>query len=175
MHIVLTEDVVLPRYVFNLELGFAETTDEALTGNLLIITVIFISLLSERINDDTEEDIHTNNIDKEEETDIIKIPIPVQIIRTLPKIGPFRLIKGISDTTSCSHTYVDFRHQAFHERTTVGIEVRVIISSYWTCSNKGQMEIFEAHEGEDVYPDDKHEKYTENHLIVMDEHIKDDI
>ena len=41
--------------------------------------------------------------------------------------------------------------------------------------NKGFVEVFEAQECEDVYPDDKHEKYTDNHSPVMDEHIKDDI
>ena len=66
MKVVLAVNVVFPVDIVNIELGFANATNETLAVDLLLLGSIHVSLSSKRIDNDTEEHVHDNNRDDEE-------------------------------------------------------------------------------------------------------------
>ena len=70
MQIVLLENVLLPVYVFDFEGGLCDTTDEALVVYFGVNFCFICTLFGERINDDTEEDVHQDDVDYHEECEI---------------------------------------------------------------------------------------------------------
>jgi len=115
MQIMLSVDVVFPRNVFDLELGFADSADETLAFDFFVNVFLSLSFVGEWINNDTEEDIHQNDIDDHEEREIKSISKIIKLVRleSLPKC--------ISNTTTTSHSKTGCRHQAINEGRAIHI------------------------------------------------------
>ena len=120
MHVVVGVNVINPRNVCNLEFGFANTTDETNSFNFLLNIGGSSSLVSERIDDDTEENVHQDDIDEHEEREIKQISEGVVFIR------PKSLPKSISKSTSTSHAITCSRKKAICKRRAIHI-----VSTSW--------------------------------------------
>ena len=120
MHVVVGVDVIVPRNIFDLELGFGDSTDEAVTRHFLFDVFSSLSLVGERINDDTEEDVHQDNVDDHEEGEIKCVSEVIELVRleSLPE--------SITDTTTTSHSETRCGHQAVDE----GGAVHVVCSTW---------------------------------------------
>ena len=115
MQVMGSVDVIAPRNVFDLELRFTDTADETLAFNFFVNIFLSLSFIGERINNDTEEDIHQNNIDDHEEREIKSISKIIKLIRleSLPKC--------ITDTTTTSHSETGCRHKAINKGRAIHI------------------------------------------------------
>ena len=67
MHVVLSVDVVMPWDVFDVELRFRDSANEALPMLFIGMFSLEGTFLREWINDDTEEYIHQDDVDPHEE------------------------------------------------------------------------------------------------------------
>jgi hypothetical protein len=77
MHAV---NVIQPADVYNLKFGSRNATNEALALDFFVDFTFGGSFFSERINDDTKENIHEDNIEQHEEEEIVKVPCIVVLI-----------------------------------------------------------------------------------------------
>jgi len=74
MEIVLLIDVTLPGDILDFKGGLRDTTDEALVLNFRFDKCFASSLVGKGINNDTEEDVHQDNVDDHEEQEVVNIP-----------------------------------------------------------------------------------------------------
>ena len=115
MQVMFGEDVIFPWFVFDFELRFADSTNEADSFDFRDDVCGSWSLVSERINDDTEENVHENNVDYHEEGKVEDISEFIILIWTIS------LPKCITNSTSTSHSKTSGAHQAIDECTAVHV------------------------------------------------------
>ena len=115
MQVVFGVDVLVPWLVLNFELGLRDTADEAVAFNLGDDVGGTGSFIGERVDDDTEEDVHKNNIDDHEEGEIECVSEVIELIRleSLPEC--------ITDTTTTSHSETGCGHQAVDKFSAVHV------------------------------------------------------
>ena len=101
VEVVVAVDMVLPRNILNIESTLGDTTNEALVLDLCHVLKVLSSLVREGINDDTEEDVQQNNVDKQEEAEVEDVALVVVVL------GDDFLFKGFADTTTSSDTDVN--------------------------------------------------------------------
>jgi hypothetical protein len=120
VQVVFGIDVLVPWLVLNFELGLGDTADEAVAFDLRDDIGGARSLISEGVDDDTEEDVHENNIDDHEEGEVEPVSEEVVFIRNIS------LPKRITNTTSTSHSETGSGHQAIDECRAVHV-----VSTSW--------------------------------------------
>ena len=115
MQVVVRVDVVVPRNVLDLKLGLGDATDEAVSCHFFFDVFGSLSLVGEGINDDTEEDVHQDNVDDHEEGEIECVSEVIELVRleSLPEC--------ITDTTTTSHSETGCGHQAVYEFSAVHV------------------------------------------------------
>ena len=106
MQVVFGVNVLMPWFVLDFELRLADSAYEAVAFDLLYDVSGSRSFIGERVDDDTEEDVHEDNVDYHEEGKIEPISEPIIFIRNVS------LPKSITNTTSTSHSKTSSRHQA---------------------------------------------------------------
>ena len=70
VQVVLAVDVVRPDDVLDVEARLADPTDEALASYFTLKLITLCSLICKRVDDYTEEDVHQDDVDDDEETEI---------------------------------------------------------------------------------------------------------
>lgn len=108
-----TVNVIQPADVFNLKFRSRNATDEALAFDLFFDFTFDGSFFSERVNDDTEENVHEDDVEQHEEEEVVDVPCIV--------VGVTKgcVVQGVSDTTSRSNTILGSRAQALNKCFTV--------------------------------------------------------
>jgi predicted DsbA family dithiol-disulfide isomerase len=71
---VHTVNVIQPADVFNLKFRSRNATDEALAFDLFFDFTFDGSFFSERVNDDTEENVHEDDVEQHEEEEVVEVP-----------------------------------------------------------------------------------------------------
>lgn len=108
VQIVLAVDVVCPDNVLDVEARLADATNEALAAHFTFEFICLRSLIRKRVNDNSEEDVHQDNVDEDEEGEIKYGPTVVSRLRD----------KGLphcfADAASSPHTNSDRRNHAVH-------------------------------------------------------------
>ena len=102
-------------FVLDFEFRLANSANEAVSFDLLYDVSGSRSFIGERVDDDTEEDVHEDNVDDHEEGEIEPISEPIIFIRNVS------LPKSISNTTSTSHSKTSCGHQAIGERRAIHV------------------------------------------------------
>lgn len=126
MKIVLAVNMVFPVDIINIELGFADATDEALAVDLLLLGSVHVSLGSKRVNNDTKEHVHDNDCD-EEEVEEIEDPSEIVVNRlTIECIPQLRLSECFTYTTSSTESNIECCSEALGQSVAVHIEVVVL-------------------------------------------------
>ena len=148
MQVVIRVDVIFPWDVFNLKDRLGNTTYKALLINLCLHFSFLTSLVGERINNNTKEDIHEDNIDDHEKEEIEDVSGYVVFT------APLLLGEDVSKTTTSSNTILHSRTQTLNKRLTVHIIIRCMITIIitWTSSKilKVRSEVLEGEESTDV-------------------------
>jgi len=98
MQVVFSVNVLIPWFVLDFELRFADSTNEADSLNFRCDIGRSRSFVCERVDDNTKEDVHENNVNDHEEGEIKPISEHIIFIRNVS------LPKSISNTTSASHS-----------------------------------------------------------------------
>jgi hypothetical protein len=81
------------------------------------------SFVRKGINNDTEEDVHENDVDNHEESKV------EHISSNILWLSVHRLIQNISHTSSSSDTIIDGAGQTSDKTVTVHVEVHVLLWS----------------------------------------------
>jgi hypothetical protein len=115
MKVMLGVDMLMPWFVLDFEFGLANSANETDTLYFLLNVSSSRSFVSERVNDDTKENVHEDNVDDQEEGEIENISKLIKLIRAVP------LPKSIANTTSTSHTKTGCTKQAINKSITVHV------------------------------------------------------
>jgi len=144
MQIMMRIYMFMPWLAFNLESRFGNSTNEAHILNLSLDFCILGSFISERVNDDTKENVQENNVDTDEEQEVKEISL--RVIFSCDQ----RLLDDISDTTACSHAVVERGDKAVEQCIAVHVVWRRCWIIWSTCCLVLGAEAFEGQESEDV-------------------------
>jgi hypothetical protein len=144
MQIMMRIYMFMPWLAFDLKSGFGNSTNEAHVLNLSLDFCILGSFVSERVNDDTKENVQENNVDTDEEQEVKEIS--AHVICTCDQ----RLLDGISDTTASSHAVVERGQKAVEQCIAVHVVWRSVRIIWPICCLVLGAEAFEGQESEDV-------------------------
>ena len=162
------EDVVLPWNVGDLESGLRHATDEALALHLVLDFGFCGSLVCEGIDNDTEEDVHQDNVDNHEEREVEDVSCYVQVV------VPGGLSQHIADATTCSEPIVNGCRQTHLQSIAVHVEswgVVIVISLFVVL--KVVSEALEGNEGADVQKNTKQSQCGDKRNLVFIEDAQD--
>lgn len=136
--------MLMPWLAFNLKSRFGNSTNEAHVLNLSLNFCILGSFISERVNDDTKENVQENDVDTDEEQEVKEIS--TRVIFSCDQ----RLLDGISDTTASSHAVVERGHKAVEQCLAVHVVWRSVRIIWSICCLVLGAEASEGQESEDV-------------------------